>query len=917
MTSFCQENNPVMQTAIGLVVGEICKNCNVAQDWPELMPSLVSVVAGSGDAQSGALQRGALRVLCLLVEDLDSQTVVHLSLAVLPQLVASIMDNSLDQECTYQALKILHETIDAVEMTYRTSQDAKLLLQQQMGSWLEACRVVLGRVQDMGNLPTVHLALGVVTSLIPLIGKGEANVQGVLAGVWSCNGVVRQAYMKSCVLGVCEEPEVSGSAIMELTTLSDVACQLIELFMTIVSSPKLKKACEASLVGIMTDTVQTYMMIRHGDVDEWTDDCNMYLQSGEDLWGCRCLGGLLIDTILETYGTRGAEAFAASMKACVEAAEAAVSKQDVVFWRVMEATLLALGDAAGCSRVRKMAGGGPAADVLDPNRLLPVLLGNSIYNSMSTPLLLARVYSYAGKYSDERLLSEQTRSLVLRCMGESIATGSLPAAVYGGIYQGLASIVKASDAVPSDVSNHFMAGLATLLATASEDTMHLLLETIHVLIRKDPSCAVAWASTIAPVTVKTWVDNYNDPLLGEDAFVLMRSLARAPGCMDYIMAAAIPTIKSILQTANSAPSFLIGSCFDLLTEIAGPAGAEAARQVFVEFVPMCLSLLQSHTGADEEVMASISAFLRTSLQLGVWYETSVDACVATYVQVVQYLLRPETPDRGAQHVGGIIMALMPHLSQDAGAAPSILRLVASKLGTAEDPALVQSLIGVVASFARVNTSQMIEALGAPLFQLTMDKWCERHIEIRTPYDIKRSVVALAAVLACPNPIIDGLVVKGQRTDTGPAIRTRSKAVTLKEEWSMIGLRQKILLLLVDSYIETRVAGADDPGKNDDDEGEWESDEDWEEEGDEEGSMDPRPESAYSSGYSMYGEYLGDEDELEVEEFVDYLELKRRETDELNGLNLETFCSSILRDSAQSLQLLPLTSTQKDFLSSLG
>lgn len=199
----------------------------------------------------------------------------------------------------------------------------------------------------------------------------------------------------------------------------------------------------------------------------------------------------------------------------------------------------------------------------------------------------------------------------------------------------------------------------------------------------------------------------------------------------------------------------------------------------------------------------------------------------------------------------------------------------------------------------------------------MDKWCERHIEIRTPYDIKRSVVALAAVLACPNPIIDGLVVKGQRTDTGPAIRTRSKAVTLKEEWSMIGLRQKILLLLVDSYIETRVAGADDPGKNDDDEGEWESDEDWEEEGDEEGSMDPRPESAYSSGYSMYGEYLGDEDELEVEEFVDYLELKRRETDELNGLNLETFCSSILRDSAQSLQLLPLTSTQKDFLSSLG
>lgn len=906
-----------MQTAIGLVIGEICKSCNVALDWPELMPSLVSVVAVSGDAQGEVLRRGALRVICLLVEDLDSSAVVHLSLAVLPQLVASIMNNPLDQESTYQVLKILHETIDAVEMVYRTSQDAKVLLQQQMGSWLEACRVVIGRVQDMGNLPSVHLALGVITSLVPLIGKGEANVQGVLAGVWSCNGVVREAYMRSCVLGACEEPEMAGGAIMERTTLSDVACQLIELFTAIVSSPKLKNACEPGLVGIMADAVQTYMMIRHEDVDEWTEDCNMYLQGGEDWWGCRCLGGLLIDSILESHGSKGAEAFASSLKVCVEAAEAAAAKQDVLFWRIMEATLLALGDAADCSRVRKMASGGPAAEVMDPNRLLPVLLSNPNYNSISTPLLLSRIYSYAGRYSGERLLSEQTQALVLRSMGESIAMPNLPAAVYGGIFQGVSSIVKASDGVPGDVSNHFMGGLATLLATASDDTLHLLLESIHVLIRKDPSCAVAWASSIAPVAVNAWVENYNDPLLGEDAFALMRSLARAPGGMDSMMAAAIPTIKSILQAASSAPSFLVSSCFDLLTEITAPAGAEAARPVFVEFVPMCLSLLQSSSGADEEVMASISAFMRTSLQLGVWYEASVDACVNTYVQVVQCLLRPETPDRGAQHVGGIIMALMPHLSQDA--VPAMLQLVASKLGTAEDPALVQSLISVIASFARIDASQMIDALGAPLFQVAMDKWCERHIEIRTPYDIKRSVVALAAVLACPNPMIDEMVVKGQRIDTGPAIRTRSKAVTLKEEWSMIGLRQKILLLLVDSYIEARVAGTDDPGKQEDDEVEWESDDDWEEDGDEEGGgMDARPESAYSSGYSMYGEYLGDEDELEVEEFVDYLELKRRETDALNGLDLEAYCAGVLRNShAVPLSQLPLTGTQKDFLSSLA
>lgn len=910
----------MMQTATGLVISEICKNCNVAQDWPELMPSLVSVVAGQSDAPSQVLQRGALRVLCLLVEDLDSLSVIHLSVAVLPHLIASILNVSLDQESTYQALKILHETVDAVEMMYRTSQDAKMMLKQHMGSWLEACRAVLSRIQDMNNLPSVHLALGVITRLVPLVGKGEANISGLLEAVWGCNAVVREVYMKSCVLGVCEEPEVAGGAIVERTTLSDVACQLMELFTTILTSPKLKKACEGSLVEIMSNTVQPYMMICHEEVEEWTDDCNLYLQGGDDWWGCRCSGGSLMDSILETYGSKGAEAFASSMKRCVEATETAITSQDVIFWRIMEATLLALGDAADAPRVRKIASAtcpsGSPGEVLDPNFLLPWLLGNPNYNSTSTPLLLARIYSYAGSYSSARMLSDQSRALVLRSMGESMTTPNLPAAVYGGIFQGLASIVRASESVPADISNHFMGGLATLLATASEDTLHLLLESIHELVRKDPSCVQAWAGEIVPVALKAWVDNYNDPLLGEDAFALMRSLSRAPGGMDQMIASAVPTIKSILDAAGSAPPFLVGSCFDLLTEITAPADAKVAERVFAEFIPMCLSLLQSGVGADEEVMASISAFMRTSLQLGVWFEPSVDACVATFVQVVQYLLRPETPDRGAQHVGGIIMALMPHLSHDASAAPSILRLVGTRLGTAEDPALVQSLIGVIASFASADASSMIDALGAPLFQLVMDKWCERHIEIRTSYDIKRSVVALAAVLACPNPIIDQMMVKGQRIDTGPAIRTRSKAVTLKEEWSMIALRQKILLLLVDSYIESRVGGGNGAGKNVEEEDEWESDDDWEEDGDEEDGPGARPESAYSSGYSVYGEFLGVEDDFEVEEFVDYLELKRRETDELTGLDLEVFCAGVLKNAAQVLPHLPLTGTQKEFLSSL-
>ncbi len=318
-----RENNPTMQTAVGLVIAEICRSCNVAQDWSELMPSLVSVVTSDASAStppassssssspsssSVVLERGALRVLCLLVEDLDSLTVVHLSLAVLPRLVGTVQRGGFDRaESVYQVMKIVHAAVDAVEMMYRTSEEAKVLLREHMASWLEACRAVWGSIRvgtvgdggggggDCGKLaaalsdgersclPAVHLALGVVARLVPLIGKGNnVDVGGVLESVWACNGVVRELYLQARVLGAVDEPDVPGGAITERTTLSDVACQLMEVFGAIVTSPKLKKACAGSLVEIVAGTILPYMMIGEEDVAAWGEDCTMYLQGGED-----------------------------------------------------------------------------------------------------------------------------------------------------------------------------------------------------------------------------------------------------------------------------------------------------------------------------------------------------------------------------------------------------------------------------------------------------------------------------------------------------------------------------------------------------------------------------------------------------------------------------------------------------------
>lgn len=213
---------------------------------------------------------------------------------------------------------------------------------------------------------------------------------------------------------------------------------------------------------------------------------------------------------------------------------------------------------------------------------------------------------------------------------------------------------------------------------------------------------------------------------------------------------------------------------------------------------------------------------------------------------------------------------------------------------AEEPSLVQSLIGVLATLVRIDTAAFIQTMvalgGNPLIlQSSMEKWIERHIEIRTPYDIKRSILGLASILACQNPAIDHIVVKGCRTDTSSSIRTRSKARTIKEEWSIVPLRSKIALILLDAYIEAETQGTEDLTDTD----EWIDDED-DDSGDDNDTEYP--------SYSMYGELLGDDDDFDAHlADIDYLERARRETDQLAHMSVLNYIPGVLKGFQTSVE----------------
>lgn len=662
-----REDNLQMQTATGLVIAEICRWENVVTDWPELMPGLVNVIQANDDA---VFVRGALRLLCLMVEDLDQIHVVEIARLVLPHILSSCItdaERSSDYwRAQHQALTMLHSTIDASEMMYRSSEEAQQLLKGSLPSWFAACRVVLDQsssaVRDPQSWPCLYMGLHCVTRLVPLSAKlpDMTPCHRLLESVWACNQVVCVLYREYVGSAGAVSIQTSFNGGTE-TSLTDVVCQLLEAFTTIVTYSRLKKVCEPSLSRVVQDTIQFYMMIAPDEVEEWMDDCNSYLSSEEEFWGCRSSGGLLIESIVESYRAVGISALQEGINQTIHASENALKQHDEVFWRFMESALLALSNVSEVIVDSKQGENVLKADGswLNPNHLLHWILHNSHYNSMENPLLLARIFGYAGKYA--KALTPNMRGMILQWLGKCITGEGLSPAIYGGIFQALAPLVKYSSSEEiKTVSNHFMAFLCNVLRSSTDDTLHLVLENIQELVHKEPSCVVSWADTIIPIAMRAWVDNYNDPLLGEDAFVLLQTLSRGPGGLDHMANTAVPTIKAILQS-DPCPTLLISSCFDLLVEITSPAAPQSAMMLFVEFTPGALQLLQSTN--DEDVMASVSAFLRTSLQLGgaqafSWFSSSPETSISTFIQVVHFLLRPETPDRGARYVGGIILALI-------------------------------------------------------------------------------------------------------------------------------------------------------------------------------------------------------------------------------------------------------------------
>lgn len=70
-----------------------------------------------------------------------------------------------------------------------------------------------------------------------------------------------------------------------------------------------------------------------------------------------------------------------------------------------------------------------------------------------------------------------------------------------------------------------------MLGSATEECLHLALETLTAVINTDSRGAVQWEAAVSSAVLAIWIANVSDPVLAGDTAEMLEALAAIPDCL--------------------------------------------------------------------------------------------------------------------------------------------------------------------------------------------------------------------------------------------------------------------------------------------------------------------------------------------------------------------------------------------------
>ncbi|OVA12506.1 hypothetical protein BVC80_9011g12 [Macleaya cordata] len=634
-----------------------------------------------------------------------------------------------------------------------------------------------------------------------------------------------------------------------------------------------------------------FLQMTEQQVHAWSLDANQYVADEDDVtYSCRVSGVLLLEEVVSSCG-EGIDAIVEAANKRFSESQQEKAAGSAVWWRKREATIFAL---ASLSEPLL-----EAEDAVSTRFSLGNLLDQILTEDIGTglheyPFLHARAFSAAAKFSS--VISPRVVEQFL-CAAITAVGLDVPPPVKVGACRALSQLLP--DANKSIVQPHMMSlfsSLMDLLKHASDETLHLVLETLQAAVKAGHEALVSIEPIISPMILNMWALHVSDPFISIDAVEVLEAVKSAPGCMRPLVSRVLPSIGPILEKSQQQPDGLVAGSLDLMTMLLKNAPMDVVKAVYDTcFRSVIRIILQSDDHSEmQNATECLAAFVSGGRQEMLAWGGDPGLTMRSLLDAASRLLDPDLESSGSLFVGSYILQLILHLpSHMAQHIRDLIAALVRRMQTCQISGLKSSLLLIFARLVHMsapNVEQFIDLLitlpaegHEHCLAYVMSEWTKLQGEIQGSYQIKVTITALALLLSTRHAELAKIHVQGHLIKSSAGITTRSKAKLAPDQWTVMPLPAKILALLADMLIEIQeqaLAGDDE-------------DSDWEEVQAQDGFTDQ--ELIYSAGPTSAGKPTTEHldvmakvfNENEDDGYEDDLLIR---SDPLNEINLANYIS---------------------------
>ncbi|PSR91229.1 Importin-9 like [Actinidia chinensis var. chinensis] len=807
-------------TAVSMAVASIA-HYDWPEDWPDLLPLLLKLISDQTNMNG---VHGALRCLTLLSGDLDDMVVPTLVPVLFPCLHTIVSSPQVyNKTLRAKALSIVYSctsVLGVMSGVYKTETSG--LISPMVPTWMDQFSIILEQPVQSEDPDDWSIRMEVLKCLNQFVQNfpnlAETQFMVVVRPLWQTFVSSLRVYEQSSIEGTEDPYEGRYDSDGAEQSLESFVIQLFEFLLTIVGSSKLVKVVANNIQELAYYTI-AFLQMTEQQVHTWSLDVNQYVADEDDnTYSCRVSGALLLEEVVNCGGTEAIiNVIDAAKKRFVESQQAKIAGS-AAWWRMREATLFALASLSDQlleSEVSEHAG-------VDLGNFLGQIIAEDMGTGVNEyPFLFARLFSSIAKFSS--VISHDVVEHFLYAAIKAIGM-DVPPLVKVGACRALCQLLP--DANNGMLQTHIMglfSSLADLLTQASDETMHLVLETLQAAIKAGQEASASIEPTISPIILNMWASHISDPFISIDALEVLEAIKNAPGCIQPLVSRVLPFVGPILNKPQQQYNGLVAGALDLLTMLLKNSPSDVVKAVYDTcFNSVIRIVLQTDDHSEmQNATECLAALLSAGKQEVLTWGGDPGFTMRSLLDVASRLLDPDLESSGSLFVGSYILQLILHLPSQM--APHIRDLVAALVKRMQSSKIAGLRSSLLVIFARLvhmsapHVEHFIELLVSVhaeghdnSFVYVMSEWTKQQGEIQGSYQIKVTTMALALLLSTRHIQLGKINVQGHLIKSTAGITTRSKAKIAPDQWTSMSLPSKILALLADVLIEIQeqVMGGD-------------------------------------------------------------------------------------------------------------